>query len=266
MFPRTLLFFVLARLACAGAEPALRPAPPPPPPQAARVAHPLIWDAMRKSHDARPGETVAEFVFTVTNTAEAEMEILRIQPSCGCTVANLPATPWVLAPGAKGSFTAAVDFTGKHGVFSKTLQVESSRGAQMLTVTVNIPEVDEATRRRNQELARKNRQVVFQNDCAACHVAPLVGKKGAELFHVACGICHLASPPAEMVPSLLVAREPRDAAYWLRWISEGKEGTLMPAFAEQHGGPLNREQIESLVAYALNHLPTAPQKSPTPPR
>ncbi|HEX2855184.1 MAG TPA: DUF1573 domain-containing protein [Opitutaceae bacterium] len=259
MFSRSLIFLLTVSLGSA-AESGLRSAPPPPPPQMAPVeANPLVWDALEKKHDAKAGEEIADFVFSVTNTSDRDVEIVRVHPSCSCTVAKLPDRPWVLAPGGKSSFTARTDFAGKHGKFSKSILVESSRGSQTLVVTVNIPQLDEGMRLRNQELARKNRQTVFQNDCAACHATPLAGKKGAELFQLACGICHLASPPASMVPDLRVAREKRDAAYWMKWITEGREGTLMPAFDVQRGGPLSREQIDSLVEYVTKHLPSEPR-------
>jgi hypothetical protein len=63
-----------------------------------------------------------------------------------------------------------------------------------------------------------------------------------------------------MVPDLAVAKAPRDAAYWRKWINEGKEGTLMPGFARMHGGPLSDEQITSLVDYVVGHFPAGPQK------
>jgi mono/diheme cytochrome c family protein len=103
-----------------------------------------------------------------------------------------------------------------------------------------------------------DRQAVFRNDCASCHVAPTVGKQGAELFQAACAICHSAAHRAGMVPDLGIAREPRDAAYWRKWIREGKVGTLMPGFAVAHGGPLTEEQIESLIAFAMKSLPAQP--------
>ncbi|MGC4073941.1 MAG: DUF1573 domain-containing protein [Nibricoccus sp.] len=265
MRPR-FLFSLLATSIGSAEEPPLKSAPPPPPPQMApAVVHPLVWDAMEKSHEAKPGEETAEFVFSVANTSTKQVEILQINPSCSCTVASMPDKPWLLAPGGKGSFTARTDFRGKHGLFSKTLHIETSCGSQTLTVAINIAEMDESMRLRNQELARKNRQIVFQNDCAACHAVPLAGKKGAELYQLACGICHAANPPASMVPSLTVAREPRDADYWMKWISEGKEGTLMPGFAQNQGGPLNREQIDSLVEYLTKNFPGTPPVRPPDP-
>lgn len=257
-------WFALAALAASLAPLGRSQVPPPPPPRVAAPAHPLVWDDMQKVHHAKPGEERASYVFSVANRAAHAVEIMHVQPSCGCTVADLPEKPWILAPGATGSFTATLDFKGKTGRVAKTMIVESSHGNQTLTVAVEIPEPDHATRVRNQELARANRQLVFQNDCASCHAAPLAGKTGAELFGVACGICHLAAERAAIVPDLHAARETRDEAYWRKWISEGKEGTLMPAFAKSRGGPLDDPQIDSLVAYLVKHFATTPTSPPTP--
>ena len=222
------------------------------PPGAAASAHPksgLKWDATTVTYTAKPGDEAVELTFAVTNTSDRPIEIRDLRPSCGCTVADLPSVPWVLAPGARGSFAATADIKGKSGLFTKTIEVESSAGRQTLTLRVDIPETEETRRARNLQLAQADRQAVFRGDCAACHAAPTVGKTGGELFQLACGICHTAAHRAAMVPDLSVAREPRDEAYWRRWIADGRERTLMPAFAQRHGGPLTDAQIESLVAY-----------------
>jgi cytochrome c5 len=224
----------------------------------ARPPHALVWDAMELSVVAKPGEKEAKFLFHVTNQSGEPVEVVQIEASCGCTVAEMPATPWILAAGAKGSFTAVVDFQGKYGKLVKTLHVHSNAGSQTLTVMIDIPETEESRRQRNQQLAFIDRQAVFRGDCAACHVQPAIGKTGAELFQAACGICHQAAHRAGMVPDLMVAREPRDAAFWQRWITEGKDRTLMPAFARENGGPLTTEQIASLVEYAMRQFPTKP--------
>ena len=222
--------------------------------------HPLVWDAVEKTMAVKPEQGEAKFTFNVTNKSSEPVEILQIQPSCGCTVAEMPSTPWLIAPGTEGAFTAVVDFRGKHGKFTKTINVHSNGGTQRLTVVVDIEETEEGRRARNQLLASADRQGVFRGDCASCHVVPTVGKMGGELFQAACAICHAASPRASMVPDLAIAREPRDAAYWEKWISEGKERTLMPGFGAKRGGPLTDEQIASLVEYAMANLPTEPRK------
>jgi mono/diheme cytochrome c family protein len=248
MRPRILLLLLFAVIRAAAADP-----------EPAKRAHPLTWDAMEKSIDAKPEDGVATFKFTATNTSDQPVEIVGVQPSCGCTVAETPPRPWIIAPGAKSSFSATVDFRGKDGRFSKTIFVHTPVGTQDLHVTVNIPQSPETARERNRQMASVDRQAVFRGECASCHATPTVGKTGGELFQAACAICHQANPRATMVPDLMVARETRDAAYWQRWIGEGKEGTLMPGFAKRHQGPLSDAQIASLVEYALANLPTAPR-------
>jgi mono/diheme cytochrome c family protein len=223
-----------------------------------RTVHPLVWDALEVTHVAKPGDEAADFAFAVTNKSDKRVEIQELRPSCGCTVAEMPSQPWVLEPGARGSFRATADFKGKFGVFTKSIHVVSNFGTQMLTVRVEIPDTEESRRKRNQEMAQLDRQAVFRGDCAACHVAPTVGKAGGELFQVACGICHTAAHRASMVPDLAIAREPRDEAYWRKWISEGKEQSLMPGFSAARGGPLTEPQIDSLVEYLAKNFAAKP--------
>jgi mono/diheme cytochrome c family protein len=172
----------------------------------------------------------------------------------------MPVIPWVLAPGASGSLPATVDFTGKDGLLTKTLFVETSAGPQTLTMHIKLPPMDGDERQHNQAAARADRQAVFRGDCVQCHVIPAMGRTGEELFHAACLNCHAASGRASMVPDLLVARTPRDAAWWRTWITEGREGTLMPAFAKPRG-ILTEAEIESIVAFAIAKLPTAPRSN-----
>lgn len=243
------LFFLVAGLAFGATDPA------------ASTSHPLKWDAMEKSLTPKPGDGAADFVFNVTNTSTAPVEILQLRPSCGCTVADMPQNPWILAPGAKGSFRATIEFRGKHGKFSKAIYVTSTLGTQVLGVVVNIPEMDEAELVRNQQLAVADRQAVFRGKCATCHAAPAAGKTGADLFMATCAVCHISERRATMVPDLLVARTPRDAAFWRTWITEGKEQTLMPAFAKDRGGPLTPAQVDSLVEFTLAAFPKEPRQN-----
>jgi mono/diheme cytochrome c family protein len=225
------------------------------------ASHPIAWDAMKKVVVAKPDDGVAEFEFKATNTSARAVTINSARPSCGCTVVDLPASPWVLAPGASGVLRATVDFAGKEGVLTKSVAVDSSAGEQTLFLQVDIPPADETGRLRNRALAGTNRQAVFLGECASCHVMPGIDKQGEALFTSTCGVCHLSAHRASMVPDLFTARTHRDAAWWRTWIDDGKDGTLMPAFAAKNGGPLSNEQIDSLVEFALSHLPTEPQKN-----
>jgi hypothetical protein len=62
-----------------------------------------------------------------------------------------------------------------------------------------------------------------------------------------------------MVTDLKVPRTERDLAFWQKWIMEGKPGTMMPAFAQIHGGPLTQEQIDSLTVYLYQNYPKSPK-------
>ncbi len=259
------------------------PAPAPSAEDAKRRASPvpaskLQWDALAKSYDAKPGETTALFEFRVTNPGASAIAIESIQTSCGCTVAELPplpAAPFVLAPAAQTTIRVALDLHGKSGSFAKTVTVGTSAGTTVLTVEVNTAELPTlaanapgmgADRAKNIEIATHDRQAIFKGECAKCHATPAVGKMGQELYRAVCTICHEAHPRASMIPDLNVPRGPRDLAFWTKWITEGGAGTMMPAFAATHGGPLTDEQVGSLALYVFATFSknSSPAQKPAP--
>jgi len=97
--------------------------------------------------------------------------------------------------------------------------------------------------------AVENRQAVFKGDCASCHVKKIEGKYGQQLFDAVCAICHESAHRASMVPDLHNLPVPTNEEFWRTWITAGKAGSLMPAFATSQGGPLSDLQIASLAAY-----------------
>lgn len=236
----------------------------------------LQWDGVSKTYDAKPGESSAPFAFTVTNVSKLEVSITSLRSSCGCTVAQLPplpAQPYKLQPGSNVTINVNMDLRGKAGAVSKTVNVDSSAGSTPLVVLVNIPPPAASAaakdphgapnamgnRALNIQNALADRQAIFKGDCASCHVQKGVGKFGQELYAASCGICHDAEHRAAMVPDLKVPRSERDLAFWQKWIMEGKPGTLMPAFAQAHGGPLTQDQIDSLTVYLFQNYPKKPQ-------
>lgn len=222
--------------------------------------HTLTWDAFEKSYVAKPGEEEAKFTFTATNKSDHPIRIVRTATSCHCTAAVQPRDPWIIEPGTSDELSVLVDLRSRRGGLTKTIYVETSDGEEMLLVHVQVPPPPAIQREMNMMLAQADRQAVLRGDCATCHVAPTVGKHGAELFTAACLICHGAVHRASMVPDLMQPKTARDAAYWEKWVREGGEGTLMPAFAKEHGGPLDDEQIKSLVDYLTTNLPKEPVK------
>jgi mono/diheme cytochrome c family protein len=249
------------------AAPPATPAPVIPNPLAVVAPPPnptnLVADADTKKYSAKPGDAAANFTFTLTNISSAPIIINAVSTSCGCTVAKVPTLPWNLDAGTNGTFDVSVNLAGKAGTFTKTLTVVSSVGNKSLSVEVTMPPpviaaaTNNVERDRNMELAKADRQAVFKGDCAKCHGEPAAqNKSGKDLYVAVCGVCHDAEHRATAVPDLHALKTKPDEPYWRNWINAGKIGTMMPAFAKAEGGPLNEEQINSLVHYLSHNFAT----------
>ncbi len=259
--------------------PAITPAAPPPaavpgvPPAPTADPNALKFDAEQKEFNAGPADVSAPFTFHVTNVSAQAVSINRLSTSCGCTVAQLPSQPYLLGAGSNVAINVTLDLRGKMGTVVKSVSVDSAAGFKSLLVKANIPAptnaapnaaiVNAATpamndRAKNIQAALTDRQAVLKGDCAKCHVDKGIGKFGKELYDADCGICHEAEHRAAMVPDLKIPRTQRDLAFWVKWINEGKAGTMMPAFGSQHGGPLTAEQADSLAIYLYQTLPKNP--------
>ncbi|MEJ0089469.1 MAG: DUF1573 domain-containing protein [Limisphaerales bacterium] len=221
----------------------------------------LAWDDLVKSTEAAADQAQARFTFSLTNVSADHVAIVSVHPSCGCTTAQLPPMPWILAPGTNGQINLTVNLAGKTGTLLKTVNVATDKGSKTLSLQIKIlppviPTLSDADRMRGMELAKADRQAVFKNDCVTCHVKPAEGKYGKALYEAACGICHEAEHRASMVPDLHTLKTPTNEQFWQTWIAHGKPGTLMPAFATTEGGPLNDMQIASLAAYLNVTIPS----------
>jgi hypothetical protein len=70
-----------------------------------------------------------EVAFRFRNTGDKPLVIERVQPSCGCTVAEQSPEP--IAPGAEGQIRATFNSQGRTGVNHKTLFVyANTKGKQ----------------------------------------------------------------------------------------------------------------------------------------
>jgi len=258
-------------------QPVVAPAPVPAAPQNPAA---LVFDAEQKEYNAKQGEMSAPFTFHVTNVSASAVQINSLHTSCGCTVAQLPAQPYTLGAGSNVPINVTVDLRGKMGLITKSISVDSSAGFKSLLVRVNIPQPQPSAtptttpggpvianngmpdRAKNIQASLADRQAVFKGDCAKCHVEKGIGKLGKDLFTADCAVCHEDEHRAAMVPDLKVPRTHRDLAFWQTWISEGKAGTLMPAFAAAHGGPLTQQQVDSLAIYLYQNFPLDPPAVP----
>jgi mono/diheme cytochrome c family protein len=245
-----------------------------PPVQPIGVLTALSWDAAQKEYTSKPGEQVAPFTFWLTNTSSAEVSITSVRTSCGCTVAKLPSTPWIVAPGKGGPIEVTVNLAGKSGLITKAVTVESPSGMTNLIVKVNIgggaPNIVSASNRmndterlKNMQQALADRQSLFKKqECAKCHADPVKDLAGGQqIYNAACHICHDSPIRASMVPDLRVLAHATDAEYWRNWVSYGRAGSMMPAFAHSEGGPLSETQVNALVNYLVQAYPSRGTRS-----
>lgn len=202
-------------------------------------------------------------VATVTNSATpAAVTVLNVHPSCGCTTAELPPVPWILPPGTNSLIRVNVNLAGKSGIVFKTVSVSTDKGKTDLMLRINIQPpppakpMSEEERARGIAAAKIDRQAVFRGECASCHLKNVQGQYGQQLFANLCAVCHEANPRATMVPDLHQLKDPTSEEFWRAWITSGKAGTLMPAFATAQGGPLNDMQIASLAVYLNVTIPS----------
>lgn len=100
----------------------------------------LKWDSENIVYQARTNTEPADLYFSVTNISPAEVVIEEVGTSCGCTVADLPETPWKLAPGAGGRLHVTIDLSDKQGTNTSEIVVFTSKGNQSLSVTTVVPE------------------------------------------------------------------------------------------------------------------------------
>lgn len=201
-------------------------------------------------------------VSMTTNTAAMPVTILSVHPSCGCTTAELPPVPWTIPPGTSGQIKLAVNLAGKAGVVFKTVNVATDHGKKDLMLRINIappppPRVmSEGERAAAMTAAKANRQAVFKGDCASCHSPKTPNVYGAELYSSICGICHDSPNRATLVPDLHALKVPTNEEFWRTWITVGKPGSVMPAFAQSQGGPLTDLQVASLAQYLNVVIPS----------
>lgn len=231
----------------------------------------VAFDNESKSYDAKITDTNAPFAFYLTNLWTNEITIDRVQTSCGCTVATLPANPWHIPAGGHGEVTASVNLHGKApGLLQKTITFFVSArgeflGTRVVTVMVNVPKapppqaLTEAQRKAAMEQAKADPQLIFKDPkCAECHVQQGAHAWGAELYAADCGICHDSPNRASWVPDLHKLKVPTGFVYWREIITHGKPHTMMPAFAQTDGGPLSDDQIHTLAQYLNRTFTSAP--------
>ena len=222
----------------------------------------LAWNSLLQTKNATNGQDFARFTLCFTNISKSKVVILNVHPSCGCTTVKLPPVPWMIPPGGNGKIKVHVNLEAKFGTLFKQITITTDKGMKFVMLRINIlppppvPEMTAAQRAAAMRIASVDRQAIFKGSCAKCHLPDVKGKYGQQLYHAVCAVCHEAKHRATMVPDLHNLKVPTNEAFWRTWITAGKAGTLMPAFATSQGGPLNDLQIASLAAYLNSICPS----------
>lgn len=89
--------------------------------------------------------------------------------------------------------------------------------------------------------------------------------EGAVVFFENCQMCHgesgrgrFGAPLAKSWPGV------QPAVYIAEVVAQGIDGSAMPAWSQQQGGPLSQDQIENVTAYVLSLEPSSPAATPMP--
>ena len=90
----------------------------------------IEWlDSAKKDFGKIPEGQKLQVAFRFRNTGTMPLVIARVQPSCGCTIAEQPREP--IAPGAEGLIKATFNSQGHAGINHKTLFVTANtKGTQ----------------------------------------------------------------------------------------------------------------------------------------
>jgi hypothetical protein len=173
----------------------------------------------------------AEVEIELRNITGAPLNIEKVDTSCGCTIVNATEDP--IAPGETTRVRVTIDTRGKMGDISKELKLFTSGSGDphVLTLTGKVEHFGEGM---------SDPSVIFQGDCASCHVGLNVEKKeGQVLYNSVCFLCHKGGLGQEAAISVGLSNV----------IAKGMPGTSMPGFSKKAGGPLNMEQVDSLADY-----------------
>jgi len=101
----------------------------------------LQWKTKHLDLTTKPGDRDITAAFPFKNTGSTPVTIVQIQPSCGCTTANLSKRTY--APGESGVIQAVFNFGDRGGLQEKLVEVvtdEPSSRPVALTFRLTIPE------------------------------------------------------------------------------------------------------------------------------
>lgn len=185
--------------------------------------------------------------FEVKNVGNAPLRILDTKSTCGCTVPEIKKS--VLKPHETTVLRVKIDTSMKQNKVTKTLDVLSSDPDRPVVTLSMAMDVEN----RHKNLSSKNKYKILSDEkCMGCHVYKGVGAFGRDLYEADCAMCHGPKAQGESGPNLLTGGYDNETLIQSRRkiIACGSTGNnAMPGFEYTCGGPLSKEQIDSLIDY-----------------
>ncbi len=98
----------------------------------------ITWlDSTSRDYGTIPEGQKLEVAYRFLNSGDKPLIIARVQPSCGCTVAEQPDEP--ILPGKEGVIKASFNSEGRIGINHKKLYVfANTKGSQSNEVQFNV--------------------------------------------------------------------------------------------------------------------------------
>jgi len=181
--------------------------------------------------------------FSLQNIGDETLIIKGIKSSCGCTAAMMESKE--IPPGKEAKIQIVVDTTGKELNIEKTITVisnDSLRPEIVLSVSLVVEPGIHADFDMGVSL--------FSPRCASCHADSGKGLQGKALYEAICYQCHGKKGEGKTAPSLnTIQYIKKSDDYLYNWIANGQQGSAMAGYSREKGGPLSREQINSLAKF-----------------
>ncbi|MBX9695308.1 MAG: DUF1573 domain-containing protein [Cyanobacteria bacterium] len=185
--------------------------------------------------------------FIIRNQGSADLKIYDARSSCGCTTSKIESR--VIPAGKETKMDVIVDTSMKQGRVTKTLDVSSNdpeKPVYRVPISMTVPNQHEG-------LSDKGKAKILTDEkCTSCHVQRGVGLAGKDLFEADCAMCHGENAKGAVGGALIFGDydNPDYVKHIRDVISYGsKTHKSMPGFLDKAGGPLIKEQVDSLVDY-----------------
>jgi hypothetical protein len=96
----------------------------------------IEFEAKSQTFDSISEGTQLKIVYRFKNTGSTDFQLFKVEPTCGCTVAEFPKYP--IVPGAQDSIVATFDTNHRLGQQAKGINLESNIGEINLVFEVNV--------------------------------------------------------------------------------------------------------------------------------